>query len=82
MKQRRPLLIGLAVVAIVGAIWTALFLQNPPRQTLDQRVHSVGEQLKCPVCQSELVADFLRHWRSRCAALYASNCKKASRIKK
>ena len=57
MKQRRPLVIGLAVVAIVGAIWTALFLQNPPRQTLDQRVHSIGEQLKCPVCQSESVAD-------------------------
>src|SRR5947208_17169897 len=57
MKQRRPLLIGLAVVAIVGAIWMALFLRNPPQQTLDQRVHTIGEQLKCPVCQSESVAD-------------------------
>ena len=57
MKQRRPLLIGLAVVAIVGAIWMALFLRNPPQQTLDQRVHSIGEQLKCPVCQSKSVAD-------------------------
>ena len=36
MKQRRPLLIGLAVVAIVGAIWMALFLRNPPQQTLDR----------------------------------------------
>ncbi len=57
MKQRRPLLIGLAVVAIVGAIWAAALLQNPPRQTLDQRVQSVGAQLKCPVCQGESVAD-------------------------
>jgi len=56
-RQRRSLLIGLAVVAIVGAIWVALLLQNPPRQTLDQRVRSVGAQLKCPICQGESVAD-------------------------
>ncbi|TMC94177.1 MAG: hypothetical protein E6J22_06485 [Chloroflexi bacterium] len=57
MKQRRPLFIGLAVVAIVGAIWYSIFLQNPPQQTLDQRVQHVGSQLKCPVCQGESVAD-------------------------
>lgn len=57
MKKRRPLFIGLAAVAIVGAIWTALLLQNPPGQTLDQRAHNIGEQLMCPVCQSESVAD-------------------------
>jgi cytochrome c-type biogenesis protein CcmH len=57
MKKRRPLFIGLAVVVIVGAIWMILILQNPPGQTLDQRAHNIGEQLKCPVCQSESVAD-------------------------
>src|SRR5205823_8775523 len=57
MKQRRPLFIGLAIVAIVGAIWYSIFLQNPPQQTLDQRVQHVGFQLKCPVCQGESVAD-------------------------
>src|SRR6266567_1718156 len=57
MKQRRPLFIGLAIVAIVGAIWYSIFLQNPPQQTLDQRVQHVGSQLKCPVCQGESVAD-------------------------
>ncbi len=57
MKQRRPLFLALAVVAIVGAIWYVIFLQHPPQQTLDQRVQSVAAQLKCPVCQSESVAD-------------------------
>src|SRR5436853_5093354 len=57
MKQRRPLFIGLAIVAIVGAIWYSIFLQNPPQQTLDQRAYNVGSQLKCPVCQGESVAD-------------------------
>jgi cytochrome c-type biogenesis protein CcmH len=57
MKQRRPLLIGIAVAAVVGAIWIVVLLQNPPRQTLDQRARSVAAQLKCPVCQGESVAD-------------------------
>jgi cytochrome c-type biogenesis protein CcmH len=57
MKQRRPLLIGIAVAAVVGAIWIGVLLQNPPRQTLDQRARSVAAQLKCPVCQGESVAD-------------------------
>ncbi len=57
MKQKRPLLIVLAVVAIVGATWSYVLLQNPPQQTLDQRVQQVAAQLKCPVCQGESVAD-------------------------
>src|SRR6266699_1386567 len=57
MKERRPLCIGLAIVAIVGAIGYSFFLQNPPQQTLDQRVQNVGSKLKCPVCQGESVAD-------------------------
>src|SRR5712692_386848 len=57
MKQKRPLLIVLAVVAIVAATWSYVLLQNPPQQTLDQRVQQVAAQLKCPVCQGESVAD-------------------------
>jgi cytochrome c-type biogenesis protein CcmH len=57
MKQKRPLFIAIAVIAIVGAIWSYVFLSTPPQQTLDQQAHDVGEQLKCPVCQSESVAD-------------------------
>ncbi len=55
--QRRPLFIALAVLAIVGAVWSYVFLQNPPPPPLDQRVHDVASQLRCPVCQGESVAD-------------------------
>ena len=56
-KQRRPLLLLLALVALVGAAWLYILLAAPPQQTLDQRVYDVGSQLKCPVCQHESVAD-------------------------
>ncbi|TMC80197.1 MAG: cytochrome c-type biogenesis protein CcmH [Chloroflexi bacterium] len=55
--QRRPLFIALAVLAILGAVWSYVFLQNPPQPSLDQRVHDVASQLRCPVCQGESVAD-------------------------
>ena len=57
MKQRRPLLLVLALIALVAAIWSYILIAIPPQQTLDQRVYYVGEQLKCPVCQNESVAD-------------------------
>jgi cytochrome c-type biogenesis protein CcmH len=55
--QRRPLFIALAVLAIVGAVWSFVFMQNTPQPSLDQRVHDVASQLRCPVCQGESVAD-------------------------
>ena len=55
--QRRPLFIAFAALAIVGAVWSFVFLQNPPQPSLDQRVHDVASQLRCPVCQGESVAD-------------------------
>src|SRR2546427_4046233 len=57
MRQRRPLILVLAVASIVAATWFYVFLHNPAQQTLDQRVHDVAAQLKCPVCQGESVAD-------------------------
>ena len=57
LQQKRPLLVTFAVVAIVAAIWSYVFLQNSPQQTLDQRAHDVASQLKCPICQGESVAD-------------------------
>src|SRR5436309_11269428 len=55
--QRRPLFIAFAALAIVGAVWSFVFLQNPQQSSLDQRVHDVASQLKCPICQGESVAD-------------------------
>ena len=55
--QKRYLLIALAIVAIVGAIWSYILLTTPPQQTLNQEVRDVGLQLKCLTCQGESVAD-------------------------
>jgi cytochrome c-type biogenesis protein CcmH len=57
MKQRRSLLLLLALVALVGAAWLSMLIVAPSQPTLDQRVYEVGSQLKCPVCQNESVAD-------------------------
>lgn len=55
--QKRYLLIALAMVAIVGAIWSYVLLTAQPQQSLDQQVRDVGLQLKCLTCQGENVAD-------------------------
>lgn len=57
MRQKRSLLLILAVVAILGAIWSYILISTPPQKTLDQEVQDVGSQLKCLVCQGESVAD-------------------------
>src|SRR5256712_9524074 len=57
MRKRRSLLLCIAVIAIVGSIWSYMLITAPPQGTLDQRVHDVASQLKCLVCQGESVAD-------------------------
>src|SRR6266852_7780503 len=57
MKRRRSLLLCIAILAIVGSIWSYVLITAPPQETLDQRVHDVASQLKCLVCQGESVAD-------------------------
>lgn len=57
MKPARSLLVLLALVALVGAAWSYILIAFPSQATLDQRVHKIGEQIKCPVCEHESVAD-------------------------
>ncbi len=57
MKKQRALLLIIAIVVILAAIWSYVLLVAPARESLDQRVHDVASQLKCPVCQGESVAD-------------------------
>lgn len=57
MKQKRSLFLVLALVALIGAIWSFMILNAARDETLDQRVQDVASQLKCPICQGESVAD-------------------------
>src|SRR5690348_5686955 len=57
MKKRRAFLLVIAIVMMVAAIWSYVLLVAPAPESLDQRVHDVASQLKCPVCQGESVAD-------------------------
>lgn len=57
MKKPRALLLIIAIIMILAAIWSYVLLVAPVPESLDQRVHDVASQLKCPVCQGESVAD-------------------------
>ena len=57
MKKQHALLLIIAIVILLTAIWSYFLLVAPARESLDQRVHDVASQLKCPVCQGESVAD-------------------------
>ena len=41
----------------LAAAGSKVLLVAPAPESLDQRVHDVASQLKCPVCQGESVAD-------------------------
>jgi len=50
------LLVLLATLAFVAALWSYMSLHNSTQETLDQHVQQVASQLKCPICQGESVA--------------------------
>jgi Uncharacterized protein involved in biosynthesis of c-type cytochromes len=55
--QRRPLLIVLTALIFMVAVWFSLAFIVPRPPTVDQRVHAIAAQLRCPVCQNESLAD-------------------------
>lgn len=55
--QRRPFLIVLTALIFMAAIWFSLAFIVPKPPTVDQRVHAIAAQLRCPVCQNESLAD-------------------------
>jgi cytochrome c-type biogenesis protein CcmH len=57
VRQKRPIFLALAVIAVLAAIWSFVLLSSPHNQTLDEQVQNVASQLKCPVCQGESVAN-------------------------
>ncbi len=59
MKNAPVLVTAVVAIALllVAFVWSYLFLIVPAQETLDQQVHDVASQLKCPVCQGESVAD-------------------------
>jgi len=55
---RRPAtLVALAVFLALAAVWITTFVIAVQPQSLDQRVHDVASQLRCPTCNGETVAD-------------------------
>ena len=56
-RIQTSLMVVIAVIVLLGALWSYMLLTASAHQTLDQRVYDVASQLKCPVCQGESVAD-------------------------
>lgn len=55
--KKRSLLLLLTAMTLIAATWLALALFSTRTQSLDDHVRAVAQQLKCPVCQEESVAD-------------------------
>ena len=55
--RRSSLFVLIGVVLLVAALWSYMSFTASTHQTLDQHIQKLGEQLKCPVCQGESVAD-------------------------
>ncbi len=55
--RTRSLFILLGVVLLIAALWSYMSFTAATHETLDQHVYRIGAQLKCPICQSESVAD-------------------------
>lgn len=57
MLRRPAFIIPVAVVLLIGAVWLVTAISAAQPKTLDQRTHEVAQQIQCPVCNGESVAD-------------------------
>ena len=57
MLRRPTFMIPLGIVLLVGAVWLATTISAAQPKTLDQRTLEVAQQVQCPVCNGESVAD-------------------------
>ena len=57
MLRRPTFIIPVAVVLLVGAVWLVTAISAAQPKTLDQRTLEVAQQIQCPVCNGESVAD-------------------------
>lgn len=58
MMLRRPaFIIPIGVVILIGAVWLVTAISAAQPKTLDERTLEVAQQIQCPVCNGESVAD-------------------------
>jgi len=57
MLRRPAFIIPVAVVLLIGAVWLVTAISAAQPKTLDQRALEVAQQIQCPVCNGESVAD-------------------------
>jgi cytochrome c-type biogenesis protein CcmH len=57
MKQWRVQALLLGTLCIIVLTWAILVFSLQQHPSLDQQVQSVAEQVKCPICQGESIAN-------------------------
>ena len=57
MLRRPTFLIPVGIMALIGAVWLVTTVSAAQPKTLDQRTVEVAQQIQCPVCNGESVAD-------------------------
>ena len=57
MKQWRVQALLLGTLCVIVLTWGILVFSLQQHPSLDQRVQSVAEQVKCPICQGESIAN-------------------------
>ena len=86
--MRRLLKISLQAVAVLAV----LFVTSPSRAVepdemlsnpvLEARARALSQDLRCMVCQNELIDESMRRWRTTCAFWYASGFKPATAMRR